>query len=143
MNYNRTGGHVFLKSHAVAALNSALYLSCPAGTTISSTPTPPTHTQMCTPSYSRCVCACAKAGTTVLCLSYALVRLYDPQTSMPHSCGFPFLDLTPQTCIAPTLSNPSNPFGQYRVLSRLVPTTRRPTLDIYSPRAHASDTCLS
>lgn len=131
---------MFPKSHAVAALNSALYLSCPAGTTISSTPTPRhTHTQMRTPSYSRCVCACAKAGTTVLCLSYALVRLYDPQTSMPHSCGFPFLELTPQTCIAPTLSTPPPPLAS--IASCHVLCLRRATLRFtYTVHAHIHQT---
>lgn len=55
VNYYRTGSHEFLESRAVAVLHSALYLSCPAGTTTSSPlllPTTDAHTHVD-------VCACA------------------------------------------------------------------------------------
>lgn len=132
MNYYQTGGHVFLESRAVAILHSALFLSCPAGTTTLSllppAATTDTHTHID-------VCACARAGIVVLCLYYALVGLYDPQTSMPHWCGFPFLELTPQTYI---------PLSQYHVLSRLMPTS---CPDIHIQNVHVevqqTHTCLS
>lgn len=44
------------------------------------------------------VCMC-RAVATVPCLHHALVRWLDPWTSMHHSCGFPFLELGPSTCI--------------------------------------------
>lgn len=133
VNYYWTGGHVFLESRAVAMLHSTLYLSCPAGTTTPSLPPPPRH--RCTHPHRR-VCMC-KAGMTVLCLYYALVRWYDPQTSMPHWCGFPFLELAPQTYI---------PLSQHHVPSRLLPTSC-PTPDTHIQHVHVdmqhTHTCSS
>lgn len=77
-------------------LSSALYLSCPAGTASPSTP-PFLLPYTCTHEAAHThidVCMC-RAGATVLCLHYALVRWSHPRTSMHHSCGFPFLELGP------------------------------------------------
>lgn len=80
MNYNRTGGHVLLKSHAVAALNSALYLSCPAGTTISSTPTP-RHTRRC--AHPHTVDVCVHVQRPVRRSSASPMPLYGCMTHRP------------------------------------------------------------
>lgn len=84
MNYNRSGSHVFPKSHAVAALNSALYLSCPAGSTISSAPTPRhTHTHARRCEHPHTVDVCVHVQRPVWRSSASPMPLYGCMTHRP------------------------------------------------------------